>query len=345
MSGESTNTAAPQPPSTSANLTRLFAWAVVLVLFLWFFNAVQWILLGVLAAACLAAAVRPLMQYVRGPQWLRGLLVGLVPILLSAVGVVAMTWLLATPVRRELRQWPQIRQQINELLAGWSGRLGLTDPLTVERVVQQLREFLADQPVISTTTNLVTALLLALAFVFFGAIFILIERERRFLQPLLRLMPPRRGEQLIGAIQDLEPRLRWWVLGTLISMTVVAILSWMGFAIVGLKLAIPLAILAGFAEIVPTVGPAFAFSVAVLFAVTQSTPMALGVAAIYLIIQSIESYVLVPLVMRQAVKIPPVVTLFTVVLWGKIFGIAGLLLAIPIDLLIWTIADRFLRRE
>src|SRR5690606_21511704 len=158
--------------------------------------------------------------YVRGPQWLRGLLVGLVPILLSAVGDVAMTWLLATPVRRELRQWPQIRQQINELLAGWSGRLGLTDPLTVERVVQQLREFLADQQVISSTANQVTALVLALAFVFFGVIFILIERERRFLQPPRRLMPPRRGEQLIGAIQDLEPRLQWWVLGTLISMPV-----------------------------------------------------------------------------------------------------------------------------
>src|SRR5690606_18560946 len=85
--------------------------------------------------------------------------------------------------------------------------------------------------------------------------------------------------------------------------------------------------------------------VATMFALTQGTSTAIGVAVVYLVIQGIESYALVPIVMKRAVMIPPVVTLFTVVLWGKVFGAAGLFLAIPLDLLVWSFADRFLRQR
>ena len=140
------------------------------------------------------------------------------------------------------------------------------------------------------------------------------------------------------------PRLRWWVIGTLFSMAVVGVAAWIGYMVVGLEFAIPLALLAGVAEIVPTVGPAAAFLVALLFAATQGTGTLIGVTVVYIIIQLIESYVLVPLVMKKAVKVPPVVTLFTVVLWGKVFGAAGLFLAIPINLVLWSFYDHLVLR-
>jgi predicted PurR-regulated permease PerM len=69
--------------------------------------------------------------------------------------------------------------------------------------------------------------------------------------------------------------------------------------------------------------------------------MAVGVLAVYGGIQILEAYVILPLIMRGAVNIHPAVTLFTVVLWGKIFGVPGLMLAIPINLTIWTLLDHF----
>lgn len=327
------------------HLTTLFVWGVVLVLGLWFLDVVRWILLGLLAAACVAAAMRPLMRFVPGPQWLRGVMVGLVPIVVAGGMLTLVLMLLASPIRREMRHWPRIRDQLNNLLAGWSERLGLDDPMTVEQAVAYFRGFIADQPVLSTTTSIVTTLGIALAFTFFGAIFILIEQEQRFMRPLLEMLPRRRRSQFLGAINDLEPGLRWWLIGALISTTTVGVLSWVGFRIVGLEFALPLAMLVGMAEIVPTVGPAAAFLVAVLFGLTQSAGTAVGVAAVYLVIQTIESYVLYPVVMRRAVKLPPLVTLFTVVLWGMVFGPAGLFLAIPLDLLVWAFADRFVRQR
>ena len=62
-------------------------------------------------------------------------------------------------------------------------------------------------------------------------------------------------------------------------------------------------------------------------------------------IQLIESWVLLPLMMKRAVRIPPLVTLFMIVLWARLFGVPGLILAIPIDLTRWTFLDRFVLHQ
>src|SRR5690606_10025174 len=126
-----------------------------------------------------------------------------------------------------------------------------------------------------------------------------------------------------------------WLGGTLAAMTVVGIGTWIGYGVVGLRSAGPVAILAGLAEIVPNFGPLFAFLVALLFAAAQGKGVVIGVIIVYVILQGLESYVLQPLVMRRAVHMPPVVTLFTIVFWSMVFGAAGLVLAIPINLVIW----------
>ena len=117
-------------------------------------------------------------------------------------------------------------------------------------------------------------------------------------------------------------------------MCVVFTASSIGFSIAGLKFALPLALLAGIAELVPTIGPTVAAVIATLFAASQSSSAVVGVVITFTIIQSFEAYVILPLIMRGAVKMHPAVTLFSVVLWAKIFGLPGLILAIPINLTI-----------
>lgn len=325
----------------------VFVWIIALGLALYFFTAAKMILLGVLAAGCVASALHPLMGYVPGPRWGRAAAVGLIPVLVLG-GLVALTsWLLAGPLAEEVQQWPQIRQAINNLLATWSERLGLDRSLTVRSVLERAGEMLTGsggRELFSTAASAVTGTLIALAFMVFGTIFLLGEPSGRLLNPLLTLLPPHRRPQLRGAVEDLVPRLRWWLIGTLISMAAVGVASGIGYAVVGLNLGLPLAVLAGVSEIVPTLGPAATFLIALLFAATQGSGVVLGVAIVYGIVQLLESYVLLPLVMKEAVKIPPVVTLFTVVLWGQVFGAAGLLLAIPINLVLWSLADHLLLR-
>ena len=326
-------------------LVSLFVWAVAIGLCLYFLSAFKLVVLAFLAAASLAAAMAPLKRHIPGPRGLAGSLAGLIPLLLSLAALAGLAWAIYSPFQQQMGQWPQIRTRINDLLARWSGRLPLDEPLTIQSVTAELLNIFQGGRMLEATASAITTVAVALVVIFFGTIYLLTVRRSTMMRPLLRALPDRHREPFARSISELEPRLRWWVIGTLISMALVGVASWGAYAAVGLSMALPLALLAGVAEVVPTVGPIIAVSVALVFAATQGTTQVVGVLVAYLIIQTLESYVILPLVMKRAVRIPPVVTLFTVVLWAMVLGPAGLLLAIPIDLVLWTFADNYLLRR
>lgn len=344
---ESQPTSSPPSPVRVRHFLTLALWALAIGLFLYFFSAAKLVLLGFLGAACFAAALLPLKRHVPGPRWVRAFTVGILPLVITVALVALLSWALAGPIRQEIQNWPRIRQTLNDQLANWSTRFGLEQPLTLAELLQQAGDVFTGpgtRQLLSQTATVVTSTMIALAFIFFGTIFLLGEREDRILPPLLALVPKHRRPQVRDAIYDLIPRLRWWLIGTLASMVIVGVASGIGYAIVGVEFAIPLAFLAGVSEIVPTFGPAVTFLIAIVFAATQGTGVVVGVIIVYLIIQAVESNLITPFIMKEAVSIPPVITLFTIVLWGHIFGFPGLLLAIPINLVIWTFADHLLIR-
>jgi predicted PurR-regulated permease PerM len=335
----------PQREVRVKRLVTIFVWAVIIVLVLRFFEPVRMILLGLLAASCMSSALRPLRRSIPGPRWLGGIIVGFTPILVVGGLITLLTWLLAPRIRHEFEQWPQYKQRLDGLLEMWSERFGLEESIDVQTLLANLGQVVGGGGIFTATMNVIVGLVIALAFIFIGAIYLLAEPPRRLMDPTTRLLPKHRQPQFKKAIRDLEPRLRWWLIGSLFSMTVVGVASFIGYSSIGLQPTLPLALLAAFSEIVPTVGPIFAFLIALLFAAAQEDTPIVGVLIVYAIIQTIEAYILTPLVMKKAVHIPPVVTLFTIVLWGQVFGPAGLLLAIPINLTLWSFAENFLMEQ
>jgi predicted PurR-regulated permease PerM len=158
------------------------------------------------------------------------------------------------------------------------------------------------------------------------------------------MLPAARGASLRLGLNDLQWKMRWWLIGVLISMGIIGALSWVGYWLVGLQFALPLAIFAGLAEIVPNIGALTAFGVALVVGATQGTGVLVGVIVVHSITLTIEAHFIMPVVMRGAVNLPPLVTIFTVVLWSEVLGFGGLLMAVPLDLLIWTMAEHFLLR-
>lgn len=342
----------PLPPDAGASpirvrhLVAIFVWAVALGLFVYFFGAAKLVLLSLLAAGCLMAALRPVAEHIPGPRTLKGVVAGLIPPLII-VGVVSLaSWLMADQIRKELGQWPQIRANINQFLARHTGWMGTEQPLDVQSVLQSVGGFLTGgegTQLVQTTASATAGFLVAVFVVIFGTIYLLLEPRGRLLNPILRMLPPGRRRQTHDAFTCLEPRLRWWTIGVAISISVVGLATWIGFSIVGLQLAAPLALLAAMAEIVPNIGPFIAFMIALLFGAAQGKTV--GVLIVWICVQLLESYVLLPFVMKKAVKIPPFVTLISVIFWGKLFGLPGVLLAIPLNLLIWSFAEQFLLRR
>jgi len=138
-----------------------------------------------------------------------------------------------------------------------------------------------------------------------------------------------RQEFILKVIDQVNEKLGAWLQGQIVLSLFIALMSWIALSILRIPFALPLALLAGMLEIVPTLGPTLSAIPAVVVALTVSPATALTVAAVYFFIQFLEGHLLVPKIMQRAVGLNPVVIILGVMIGANLMGIAGALLAIP----------------
>ncbi len=124
--------------------------------------------------------------------------------------------------------------------------------------------------------------------------------------------------------------LRRWIVGQSLLALCVALLTGTGLLLLGAPFALALALFAGLMEFVPYIGPFVAAVPAILVGFAESPQLALWIALLFLAVQSIESYVLAPLIQHRAVHLPPALILFVQVLMGVIVGGLGVAVATPL---------------
>jgi predicted PurR-regulated permease PerM len=171
--------------------------------------------------------------------------------------------------------------------------------------------------------------IVALAIVLFTGIYLAAEPEP-YQRGVLRLFPPARRRRAGEVLFAAGYTLRWWLFGQLLSMVIVGILMGVGLSIIGVPLAFALGVLAGLLEFIPTIGPPIAVVPALLLALVDDPQKALYVVILYSIVQTVESYLLTPLVQRSAVSLQPALTIAAQVFMVWTFGGLGLLVAVPL---------------
>jgi predicted PurR-regulated permease PerM len=137
---------------------------------------------------------------------------------------------------------------------------------------------------------------------------------------------PRASELLNKSAKTLKN----WLAAQLISMTVVGGLTGIGLLLIGMPLAFILGIIAGLLAFIPNIGPVLAIAPALLLAFGEGPSMLLWVAAVYLSVQTLESYVITPLVQQERVDLSPALVIAAQLLFGVLFGLLGLALAMPL---------------
>lgn len=150
-----------------------------------------------------------------------------------------------------------------------------------------------------------------------------------------------REKQVGDIIDNIERILGSWARGELILMFSVGIISYLGFLILGIPFALPLAIIAGVLEIVPVLGPNIAAIPAVIIGLTISPLMALAVVALCFLIQQLENYLLVPKIMEKSVGVNPIATLISLTIGYRMMGIVGIILSIPLFLTIKILVKEY----
>ncbi|ALK08450.1 AI-2E family transporter [Blastochloris viridis] len=142
---------------------------------------------------------------------------------------------------------------------------------------------------------------------------------------------PEPARQRLGVALDAAGRvLKLWFLGQLVSMLLVAILTAGGLYLLGVPSALALGLVAGLGEFVPVAGPILSAVPALLVAFSVDSGTALWVLVLFLVVQQIESNLILPLIQRETVNLPPALTLFALVAFGVLLGPLGVLFAAPL---------------
>ena len=119
------------------------------------------------------------------------------------------------------------------------------------------------------------------------------------------------------------------MLGQFTSMSIIALVYIIAFNILGIPHALFLGLLGGLLSFIPYIGSVMGALIPAILALTDSPIKFLWVVAVYIFAQILEGYVVLPLIMKERINMPPVLTVITVVAMGELFGFFGMLIALP----------------
>jgi predicted PurR-regulated permease PerM len=178
---------------------------------------------------------------------------------------------------------------------------------------------------VGSTVEIVVYVLLAL----FIAIYIASEPDL-YHRGLMHLFPHRARARAGDVLTQIAPVLRKWLVTQLIAMVTLAVVWAIALSVLKVKAALALAAIAGILEFVPTIGPTMAVVPALAMALLDSPAKALSVLIVYLGIQGLEANVLIPLLMKGRISLPPALTIVAQALMTLAFGFLGLMVAVPL---------------
>ena len=188
----------------------------------------------------------------------------------------------------------------------------------------------------SSITGFVVDFILVLVYIFLFMFYR--SRLKTFVLQLISSQQKKNAETII---HDIEKVSQQYITGLGMMIACLWIMYSIGFSIVGVKYAVLFAIICGLLEIIPFIGNLTGTLLAILMVVIQGggTEMVLGVVITYLIVQFLQTYLLEPLVVGAEVNINPLFTIIILVLGELVWGIPGMVLAIPLLAIVKIICD------
>jgi predicted PurR-regulated permease PerM len=167
-----------------------------------------------------------------------------------------------------------------------------------------------------------------------------------YVEGIVAMVPPPWRRLARDILADLGITLRAWVVGQIIAMVVLGGLTTLGLWALGVPYFLAFGVFAGVAALVPFFGTLFSTLLPALFALGVSgLPKALAVLGIGVGVHLIEANVVAPVVMERQINLPPVITIAGVLLIGKLFGLVGLVVAVPILVLVLILVRHILLGE
>ncbi|MGG5823842.1 AI-2E family transporter [Falsiroseomonas sp. HW251] len=162
---------------------------------------------------------------------------------------------------------------------------------------------------------------------------------------LVKLFPKAQHDRIDDALLASGHALRAWLLATLLAMAIVGTLAGLGSWALGLPAPLAIGLFAGLTEFVPVIGPIAGAVPALLLSLGLGGYAFLWTLLLFVAIQQIESNVIMPVVQKRMVHLPPALTLVSVVAFGSIFGLPGAVLSAPLTVVAFVLVKKLYVRE
>ncbi len=306
---------------------------VVTIAVLYAANAVRSIFVLVLIAAVIAVGLEPAVDFLMERMHVRrGAAVAIIFLVaLAVVGVFAV--LIGPPLVRQIQSLSSAVPEMVPKLAqrnDWIGRF-------VTEHQQQIQDYIASIPervtgsfdTVLGLTGKVSGFIFNFLTVMVLTIFFMASLPALRRSATMVFHPHHRGGASDIIAQSVD-KISGYVSGNIITSIFCGVFAGIALLIIGVPYAIPLAMWAGMADLIPSVGAYLGAVPPVLIAFTQSPVTGLVVLAYFVVYQQFENYVLVPRVMKNAVDLSPPAVLVSTLIGASLAGFAGALLALPV---------------
>lgn len=174
--------------------------------------------------------------------------------------------------------------------------------------------------------------------------FMVIEEDtsERFFRSLF---PSKYSNYIVSKTSEIKDKVGNWLRGQIILSITMGMITGLGFAIMGVEYAATLGMLAAIAEFLPMIGPTITFLAGALIASNQSLWLVLGVAIWCIFMQILEGNVLIPVIMRKAVGLSPVIIIVAMLIGYQYLGVLGIVIALPTATVISIFIEDYTRKN
>ena len=305
----------------------------LVIIFLIFLYQIRDVIVIFIFALIVASAIAPavdLLEKIKIPRVL-----GAVIVYIIVIGLLAfLISLIVVPVARDIKNLSSnlpeyidnLSIQFKTLQRALSKYQSIIDQF--QKFLVKTQERLQNLDLFSTFINIfggIFSFLLALVISFYLSV------QKRGVQRILGSISPfNHRDYILDLWERTQRKLGRWLQGQLFLGLIVGFLVYIGLYFLNVKYALLLAVLAGILEIFPYIGPVLAAVPAVILGFLQAPILGLWVLVLYVVIQQLENYLIVPLVIGRVVGLNPIIVIMALLIGAKLGGIPGMILAVPI---------------
>jgi predicted PurR-regulated permease PerM len=343
---------APETIRRSMPLALSLTIGLLLAVFVgWLFYELTWFFLLLYLSFVLATIVEAPVIYLKNRGVPRTL--ATVLILLGAVGILGgIGYLLAASVNHQLAagadEMKKVPARVESLVEGVKHRFpGIGEYMGTFDFGSSLQSMM---PSVATAWNRLLSGFEVMTYIvvsFFMVMYMVIEGPDH-LKDARRLLPRSARLDATNLFSAITQAHRGWFLAATGNVISSSTLTAIGLSILGVRGGVVLGVLAGLGELIPNVGPVLFALPAIAVAVIMRPEMLVWVLVMFGVVMTIQGYTISPLMMKVGVRLPVLVTIISVVVMGALFGVLGVLVAIPLSadlVVVWNFVNSKLEKD